>query len=55
MEMGFRQSRHPDVGAYMSELGRRARIASRAMARMESVVKDAALAAAFSEKWTPVQ
>lgn len=44
MEMVSRQSRHPDVGAYMSELGRRARIASRAMARMESAAKNAALA-----------
>ena len=45
MEMVSRQSRHPDVGAYMSELGRRACIASCAMACMESVAKDAALAA----------
>lgn len=45
MEMVSRQSRHPGVGAYMSELGRRACIASRAMAYMESAAKDVALAA----------
>lgn len=45
MEMVSRQSRHPDAGAYMSELSRRARIASRAMACRESAAKNAALAA----------
>ena len=45
MEMVSPQSRHPDVGAYMSELNRRARIASRAVASMDSVAKNAALVA----------
>ena len=45
MEMVSRQSRHPDVGAYMSALGRRACIASREMAYMESAAKDVVLAA----------
>jgi glutamate-5-semialdehyde dehydrogenase len=45
MEVVSRRSHHPDVDAYVSELGRRARIAARAMARMDSAAKDAALVA----------